>query len=228
MKKIGLVGGLGWVSTLEYYRLINTYIREQRGGHYSAHIIMESLDEGEFIDKQKMDPSGKVCEKMIVDAVGVLLRAGAEVCANGIHRFESAIYKAHKIKIVHIAEATAFDVHREGINKVGLLGVKMTMEGDFYKNKLNNYGVDLLIPEKNERSAIHHKIITELVLNEFQENTKMYFTQVIKQLNDCGAQGVILGCTEIPLLMNAFEIEGIRLFSTTDIHCKAIVELALA
>ena len=231
MKKIGLIGGLGWVSTLEYYRLINTYIREQRGGHFAAHIIMESLDEGEFIARQQANPSGKVCEKMVVDAVGVLIDAGAEVialCANGIHRFESAINKKYGVNIVHIAQATADEIHRQGFHKVGLLGVKATMEGDFYKNKLSNHGVELLIPNNSERDAIHHKIITELVLNDFQNNTQMYFTKVIKQLSDSGAQGVILGCTEIPLLINSQEIDGIRLFSTADIHCKAIVDHALA
>ena len=136
MKKIGLVGGLGWVSTLEYYRLINTYIREQRGGHFAAHIIMESLDEGEFIARQQADPSGYVCEKMVVDAVGVLIDAGAEVialCANGIHRFESAINKKYGVNIVHIAQATADEIHRQGFHKVGLLGVNILKSCEFLR-----------------------------------------------------------------------------------------------
>ncbi len=231
MKKVGLVGGLGWVSTLEYYRLINSYVREQRGGHRSAHIIMESLDEGEFRAQQQADPSGKRCEKMIVDAVGILVNAGAEVialCANGVHRFEPVIKKNYDVDIVHIAEATAMKIKNEGFNNVGLLGVKATMEGDFYKNKLNALGIDLLIPNNIERDNIHNKIISELVLNIFTNDTKIHFTTVIKQLSLSGAQGVILGCTEIPLLINAGEIVGIPLFSTTEIHCRAIVEQALS
>ncbi len=231
MKKIGLVGGLGWVSTLEYYRLINAYVRALRGGHYSAHIIMESLDEGAFLDQQRADTTEKSCEKMIVDAVGVLVDGGAEVialCANGVHRFESEIKKNHNIDIVHIAEATAMKIQSEGITQVGLLGVKATMEGAFYQNKFNECGIDLLIPNNVERSKIHNKIISELVLNNFRNDTKAYFTHVIEQLSASGAQGVILGCTEIPLLINEGEINGIRLFSTTEIHCRAIAEQALA
>lgn len=230
MKKIGLVSGLGWVSTLEYYRLINTYVREKRGGHYSAHIIMESLDEGAFIDQQAADPSGLACEKMIVDAVGVLVDGGAEVialCANGIHRFESAIKQKHGIDIVHIADATAFAIKSEGINQVGLLGVKATMEGEFYKSRLNEFNIELLIPNKSDRENIHDKIVSELVLNIFNNETKGYFAQVIKQLGIAGAQGLILGCTEIPLLIKENECNGVRLFSTTEIHCRAIVENAL-
>jgi len=230
MKKIGLVGGLSWVSTLEYYRLINIYAREQCGGHHAAHIIIESLDEGKFIELQQADPSGKRCEKMIVDAVAVLVAGGAEVialCANGVHRFASAIKQHHAVEVVHIAEATAKEVQREGISKSGLLGVKATMEGIFYKDKLNELAIELLIPNPVERDNIHHKIISELVLNDFQPKTKAYFSDVIKQLSLSGAEGVILGCTEIPLLMNSNEIEGIRLFSTTEIHCRAIVEQAL-
>jgi len=230
MKKIGLVGGLGWVSTHEYYRLINTLMREQRGGHYAAHIILESLDEGAFIDHQQADPSGLQCEKMIVDAVGRLLISGAEVvalCANGVHRYGSAIKAAHNIDIIDIAKETAAFIHQEGITDVGLLGVKATMEGSFYGAALAPHGISLLIPEKIERDKIHEKILTELVLNRFENTTQDYFIEVITHLHLKGAKGIILGCTEIPLLLPVQEINNIPVFSTTLIHCQAIVKHAL-
>ena len=231
MKKIGLVGGLGWVSTLEYYRLINSYVREQKGGHYSALIIIESLDEGAFLEKQKADLSGEACQKMILEAVGVLIEGGAEVialCANGIHRFESEIRKMYDINIVHIAEATATTIKSERIEKVGLLGVNATMEGDFYKSRLSAANIDLLIPNKVDREGIHSLILSELVLNIFRHETQLYFSKVIEQLQNSGAQSVILGCTEIPLLIKSDELNGIKLFSSTEIHCREIVKQALS
>jgi len=230
MKKIGLVAGLSWVSSLEYYRLINTYIREQLGGHRSAHLIMESLDEGEFLHLQKIDPTEAKCEQMIVDAVGVLLDGGAEVialCANGLHRFEDAIYKVHGIHIVNIAEATALEAQSLGIQNVGLLGVKATMEGSFYRQVLNTHGIEMLIPNESERERVHDKIVSELVLNDFRDETEEYFLDVMGDLLSDGAEGVILGCTEIPLLVKQDNIDGKHLLATTEIHCKAIVKSAL-
>jgi len=230
MKKIGLVGGLGWVSTHEYYRLINTLVREQRGGHYAAHIILESLDEGAFIDHQQADSSGLQCEKMIVDAVGRLLTSGAEIvalCANGIHRYASAIKAAHNIEIIDIAKETAAFIRQTGITDVGLIGVKATMEGSFYEAALKANGISLLVPEQAEREKVHEKILAELVLNRFEKSTRDYFIDVITHLYLKGGKGVILGCTEIPLLLPMQKINNIPVFSTTLIHCQAIVKHAL-
>lgn len=229
MRKIGLVAGLSWVSSLDYYRLINTYARQKLGGHRSAHLVMESLDEGEFLALQRADPSEKRCEQMIVDAVGVLINGGAEVlalCANGLHRFEAAIKQSHGRDIVNIAEATALAVQARGIKTVGLLGVKATMEGTFYSQKLHAHGITILTPTETERVLIHHKIVSELTLNEFRADTQESFLQVMRRLVAQGAEGVILGCTEIPILIKNDNLDGTPLFSTTEIHCQAIVHAA--
>ncbi|QUM80310.1 amino acid racemase [Moritella sp. 5] len=231
MKKIGLVGGLSYVSTLEYYRLINAMVRQELDGHSSARLVIESLDEREFLDKQKEDETEKACEEMIVDAVGSLINADAEVialCANGLHRFEAAIREAHGIELINIAEATAATLSGQHIYQAGLLGVKATMEGDFYKEKLLKYGVVPIIPDTSERNLVQEKIVSELVLNQFTLETKNEFYSIIEQLIDQGSQGIILGCTEIPLLITEPLWQGVPLFSTTEIHCRAIVNSALS
>ncbi|XAG09411.1 aspartate/glutamate racemase family protein [Vibrio metschnikovii] len=134
MKKIGLVGGLSWVSTLEYYKLINVFTNQSLGGHKSAHVLIESLDEGLFLDNQNNDPTEKLCEKMIVDAVDVLVSGGAEVvalCANGLHRFMPAMKDKYDVEFVDIRDATAKAIQSFGLDRVGLIGVQKTMETEF-------------------------------------------------------------------------------------------------
>lgn len=230
MKKIGLVGGLGWVSTLEYYKLINVLTNQNLGGHKSAHVLIESLDEGLFLENQSKDPTEKLCEKMIVDAVEVLVSGGAEVvalCANGLHRFMPAIKAKHDVKFVDIRDATAKSIQKVGLDRVGLIGVQKTMETEFYKGVLKNLSIEAVVPDLGSRKYIHQKIVSELVLNEFSSETKHGFLSVIEELVEQNVQGVILGCTEIPLLLTASEHKGIPLFSTTEIHCREIVERAL-
>lgn len=230
MKKVGLVGGLGWVSTLEYYKLINVITRQKLGAYSSAHVLLESLDEGLFLENQGKDPTEKLCEQMIVDAVGVLVSGGAELvalCANGLHRFIPAIKATYDIEIVDIRDATAKVIQNMGLDCVGLIGVQKTMETDFYKRILQAAGIESVVPELASREYIHQKILSELVLNEFSVETKHGFLSVIEGLIDKGVQGVILGCTEIPSLLTDSEHKGVPLFSTTEIHCREIVERAL-
>lgn len=227
MKKIGLVGGLGWVSTLEYYKLINTFTNEKLGGHRSAHVLIESLDEGAFLDNQDKDPTEQLCENMIIEAVGVLVTGGAEIvalCANGLHRFMDTITAKYDVDIVDIRDATAKSIQAMGLDSVGLIGVQKTMETNFYKTTLQAYGIEAVVPEETSRKYIHQKIISELVRNEFSADTKQGFLSVIEDFIDMKAQGVILGCTEIPILLASPEHKGVPLFSTTEIHCRAIVE----
>lgn len=231
MKKIGLVGGLGWVSTLEYYKLINIFTNQNLGGHKSAHILIESLDEGLFLENQSKDPTEKLCEKMIVDAVGVLVAGGAEVialCANGLHRFMPAIKGKYDVELVDIRDATAKSIQKAGLSRVGLIGVQKTMETDFYKDTLQSRDIEVVVPELGARAYIHEKIVSELVLNEFSEATKQGFLSVIEELLEKQVQGVILGCTEIPLLIPGSEYKGVPLFSTTEIHCREIVDTVLS
>ncbi|ASU24228.1 aspartate racemase [Vibrio qinghaiensis] len=230
MKKIGLVGGLGWVSTLEYYKLVNVFTNQNLGGHKSAHVLIESLDEGLFLENQSKDPTEKLCEKMIVDAVDVLVSGGAEVialCANGLHRFMPIIEAKYDAEFVDIRDATAKSIQKMGLDRVGLIGVQKTMETQFYKGVLQSSSIEVVVPESDSREYVHQKIVSELVLNEFSVETKHGFLSVIEELVEHNAQGVILGCTEIPLLLTASEHKGIPLFSTTEIHCREIVERAL-
>jgi len=229
MRKIGLVGGLSWVSTAEYYRLINELVRVKLGGHHSAHILLESLDESRFLEMAQLDSSEKLCEKMIIEAVDVLRNGGADVialCANGVHRFEPAIKMACNVDIVHIANSTAKEVADANITNVGLLGVMKTMEGDFYRDKLLERNIIVHTPSEAEKKLVHEKIMSELVLGKFTKETENLFVNICMSLNENGAEGVILGCTEIPLLMKNVKSLPIKLFSTTEIHCKAIVDAA--
>lgn len=229
-KKVGLVGGLSWVSTLEYYRQINVLTNERRGGHTSAHIVIESLDEGLFLEYQNSDPTEALCERMIVDAVGVLVAGGAELvalCANGLHRFRPAIEARYDIAFVDVRDATARAIREHGLNRVGLIGVQKTMETDFFKDVLRSHGIEAVVPEATSRHYVHQKIVAELVANVFREDTREGFRSIIEELVERGAQGVILGCTEVPLLLRASHHEGIHLFSTTDMHCREIVTRAL-
>ncbi|WP_447928978.1 MULTISPECIES: aspartate/glutamate racemase family protein [unclassified Vreelandella] len=230
MKKIGLVGGLGWVSTLEYYKHINVLTHQECGGHKSAHLLIESLDEGLFLENQSSDPTEKLCEKMILDAVEVLVSGGAEVvalCANGLHRFMCSIKARYDVELVDIRDATAKSIQKMGLDRVGLMGVQKTMETEFYKGALQNFGIEAIVPEQASRNYVHQKIVSELVLNDFSEATRHGFLSVIEELIAQEAQGVILGCTEIPLLITDSEHKGVPLFSTTEIHCREIVERAL-
>jgi aspartate racemase len=230
MKKIGLVGGLGWVSTQEYYRLVNTITNQKLGGHRSAHVLIESLDEGAFLESQSKDPTEKMCEAMIVDAVSVLVSGGAEIvalCANGLHRFMPALESQFNVEFVDIRKATALSIQQMGLHSIGLLGVQKTMESDFYTSVLSDYRIDTLIPTSESRVFVHDKIISELVLNCFVDETKQRFLSIVEELIGEGAQGIILGCTEIPLLLISAEHKGIPLFSTTEIHCREIVNRAL-
>jgi aspartate racemase len=230
LKKIGLVGGLGWVSTLEYYKLINTFINQRLGGHNSAHIIIESLDEGRFLENQSKDITEKLCEEMILDAVDVLVCGGAEVvalCANGLHRFMPTIKAKYDVEVVDIRDATAKSIRNLGLDRVGLIGVQKTMETEFYKSVLKRHSIKSVVPESDSRKYIHEKIISELVLNKFSPETKHGFLSVIEELIDNNVQSVILGCTEIPLLLTVSEHNGVPLLSTTEIHCREIVESAL-
>ncbi|WP_447528690.1 aspartate/glutamate racemase family protein [Vreelandella sp. TE19] len=230
MKKIGLVGGLGWVSTLEYYKHINILTNQECGGHKSAHLLIESLDEGLFLENQNNDPTEKLCEKMILDAVEVLVSGGAEVvalCANGLHRFMCSIKARYDVELVDIRDATAKSVQRMGLDRVGLMGVQKTMETEFYKGVLQSSGIETIVPGPSSRKYVHQKIVSELVLNEFSEATRHGFLSVIDELVEQEAQGIILGCTEIPLLIKNSKYKGVPLFSTTEIHCREIVERAL-
>jgi aspartate racemase len=230
MKQIGLVGGLGWISTAEYYRLLNVGVRDELGGHRAARVLVDSLDEQEFLNSRAGDPSEEGCEALIVGSVARLAAAGAEVialCANGLHRFAPAILEQTGVEVIDIAQATVEAVEAAGLERVGLLGVKKTMEGEFYRSQCEQHGIEVLVPDEDTRAYVHDRIMDELTLGIFTDDTRTRFLNASQALVDRGAQGVILGCTEIPLLLDN-DAADFPLFSTTAIHCDAIVRAALA
>ncbi|KOH42848.1 aspartate/glutamate racemase family protein [Sunxiuqinia dokdonensis] len=227
MKTIGLVGGTGWVSTMEYYRLINLLMNEKKGGLHAARIIIYSLNFGEIEAMQQKND--KLSIMLTLKHAALKLEAAGADCvmlgANTMHQFADDVQQALRVPLLHIAEATASTISQAGLRKVGLLGTKYTMELDFYKEKLAEQSVDTLIPEDNDRTFIQHCIMHELVLNQFLPESKARFLSIIQQLQARGAEGIILGCTEIPLLIEQTDCD-LPLFNTTEIHARAAVEFS--
>ena len=229
MKTIGLVGGMSWESSLEYYRIINEAIKEKLGGFHSAKCIMYSVD---FEEIEKLQHQGKWDEAtdLMIDAARRVEKGGADfvvICTNTMHKMASAVQKSINIPLLHIADVTAKKIKERGLKKVGLLGTKFTMEEDFYRMRLQEkHGLEVIIPEEEERLTIHSILYSELVMGEIKKISKEAFQKIIENLVTRGAEGVILGCTEIPLLVKQEDYE-IPLFDTTTIHARAAVEYAL-
>lgn len=230
MKKIGMIGGLSWVSTAAYYQRLNEIAQERAGGVTSAHIILESVNRERYVEyviRQKNEDAA--CE-MILSAAKSVEAGGADfivISCNDVHRFVPAVAPQIGIPFLHIAEVTAQAIKQQSLTKVALLGVMKTMEGDFYQRILGQHGIETLVPAPPERDYVHDMIMDEMVANLFTDETKAGYLSLIDTLNGRGAEGVILGCTEIPLLLSADEIP-IPSFSTTELHCQAAITKALA
>ncbi len=229
MKKIGLIGGMSWESSMVYYELINLKVRELLGGFHSASCIMESLDFAE-IEKLQHEDDWEGLGKMMVQAAQNLEKSGAEVivlCTNTMHLLSDKIRQNISVPFLHIAESTGKNILEQKIKKVALLGTKFTMEKDFYKNiLLHKFGIEVIIPVKDDREIVHDIIYKELVQGELNDNSRSKMVEIIKKLELAGAEGVILGCTEIPLLIKQKDV-NIHVFDTTKIHAKDAVAFAL-
>lgn len=228
MKTIGIIGGLTWVSTIEYYRLINEMVNERLGGNETAKVLLYSVNFGEIKKLTEAGDWNKIAI-IICEAAQKLEIAGADcllIGANTMHHIYDKIKAAVKIPVIHIATVTANAIKQNGLNKVALLGTKYTMKLDFYKNKLAEQGIDTLIPEDSAIEMINSAIYNELGKNIFLPATKAAFLKTINQLVTAGAQGIILGCTEIPLLIKQSDC-NIPLFDTGYLHAKAAVDFAL-
>lgn len=227
MKTIGLVGGTGWVSTMEYYRLINLLMNEKKGGLNAARIIIYSVNYGEI--DQLTQKGDQFSIMLTLKHAALKLESAGVDCillgANTVHQFAEDIAQDLRIPLIHIGEETATTIARSGLKKVGLLGTRYTMEMDFYKEKLNDQSIDVLTPEEDDRNFIHQCINNELLLNQFLPESRQRFLNIIEQLKAKGAEGIILGCTEIPLLIKQEDC-NIPLFNTTEIHARAAVEFA--
>jgi aspartate racemase len=228
MKILGLIGGTSWVSTQDYYKLINEGINEKLGGLNFAECMIYSFNYADIKHNNDANDWDKTLA-MITAASLSLKHGGAEaivLCANTMHLIADKLEQNIQLPIIHIASATANAITASGIKKVGLLGTKFTMERDFFTNKLSEKGIEAIIPDDEERDFLHYTIFEELGRGIISLDTKQYYINVINKLITRGAEGIILGCTEIPLLINSNDV-AIPLFDTTSIHAKAAVEFAL-
>lgn len=222
MKTIGLIGGMSWESTVTYYRIINKVIKEQLGNLHSAKCILYSVD-FEDIEKCQADGDWEKSGRILAEAAINIEKAGANfiiICTNTMHKVIGQIKEAVSIPILHIAEVTAEKLLVKNISKVALLGTKYTMEQEFYKSKLIEKGIDVLIPDSKSIEKVNQTIYEELCLGMIKDSSKKVFLNIIEELSKRGAEGIILGCTEIGLLVNQKDTE-VPLFDTTIIHAEA-------
>jgi aspartate racemase len=229
MKTIGMIGGAGWPSTLEYYRIINQETNRRLGGLNSAKIILSSFNYGEIDLLNKKEDHAGVYE-LVLDAANRLKKASVDfliICANTMHQYVDALENETGLKIVHIADATAKEIKKNNITTIGLLGTRFTMEMDFYKKRFNQFGIETLVPGKPDRDFIHAAIMNELLKEQFKADTKNRFLKIIDELENRKADGIVLGCTEIPLLINQDDVE-LPVFNTLEIHALAAVDFALS
>ena len=225
MKTAGLIGGMSWESTSEYYKKINEGIKEQLGGLHSGKILMYSFDFDEIEVLQHKNQWDELAE-MLVDAGIRLKKAGADflaICTNTMHKVADEVAERTGLKVLHIADVTAEAIIQKNKNTVALLGTNFTMSEDFYKKRLNDkYNIEVMIPEEKERERIHRVIYDELCCGIVKSQSKSEFITIINNLKEKGAEGVILGCTEIPMLIEQKDLD-IRVFDSMKLHAGAIV-----
>ena len=229
-KVIGLIGGMSWESSAEYYRIINQTVRARLGGLRSARCLMWSFDFGEIEALQHAGRWDDAAAEMIA-AAQRLERGGADfvvICTNTMHRMADQVQAAIGLPLLHIADPTAAKIRSTGLRKVGLLGTAFTMEHDFYKGRLvDQHGLDVLVPGEDDRALVHRVIYEELVQGRAEPSSRQAYREVIARLVERGAEAVILGCTEIMLLVRP-EDSAVPLFDTTALHAEAAVDLAVA
>jgi aspartate racemase len=229
MGKIGLLGGMSWESSAEYYRIANELVRERLGGLHSARLVMASLD---FADIEPLQVAGRWDEAgaMLAEAARGLEAAGADLlvmCTNTMHMVADHVQSAVDIPLLHIADVAARAARDAGLDSVGLLGTAFTMEQSFYRDRLAGHGLDVLVPPEEDRAEVHRIIYEELCLGRVLEESRQTFREVITRLVGAGAQGIILGCTEIELLVSSADSTR-PVFPTTRLHVQAAIEASLS
>ena len=228
MKTIGLIGGMSWESSLEYYRLINEEVKRQLGGFHSAKCLLYSVDFDEIENYQRNGEWDKATAVMI-DAAHRLERGGADfvvICTNTMHKMADEVQTAIRIPLLHIVDAVAHEIHSKGIQKVSLLGTRFTMEENFYVKRLQNHQLQVLIPDLEDRKIVHRVIYEELVMGKTLSASRDEYKRIINQLCQEGAEGIVLGCTEIGLLIKPEDV-NIPVFDTTIVHAITAVNVAL-
>ncbi|UFU08007.1 aspartate/glutamate racemase family protein [Ruania halotolerans] len=229
MRRIGLLGGMSWESSIEYERLLNEGVWERLGGVASADLIVRSYN---FAEIERLQAAGEwdTAGAMLAADARLLQDAGAELillCTNTMHRVADAIEAALDVPFLHLADATADAVHAAGLDAVGLLGTRYTMEGDFYRGRLTARGLSVLVPDEPDRTTVHQVIYDELVQGRIETASKAHYLAAIDRLIERGAQGIIAGCTEIELLITGEDVP-VPFFPTTRLHVQRALELALA
>ena len=229
MKTIGMIGGMSWESSLEYYRIINEAVKEQLGDLHSAKSLMYSVDFAE-IEVLQRESRWQDATQVMIEAARAVEAGGADfliICTNTMHKMADEVQQSIAIPLLHIADATAEAVKAQGLHRVGLLGTRFTMEQDFYRGRLvEKYALDILVPESADREIVHRVIYDELVLGKIESDSKAEYLRIIAALAQAGAEGIILGCTEIGLLISQTDC-SLPLFDTTRIHALAAVQFAL-
>jgi len=229
MKTIGLIGGMSWESTVTYYQVVNRFVASRLGGLHSARVAMHSV---EFHELQELQHEGRWQEvgTLLAAAARSVARAGADflvLCTNTMHIVAPQIEAAVDLPLLHIADATAEHARERGVSKVGLLGTRFTMEEDFYKGRLHEqHGLEVVVPEEHDRAVVHRVIYEELCQGQVEAASRAEFQRIVGAMQRAGAGGVVLGCTEIGLLLRPEDAE-VPLFDTARLHAEAAARLAL-
>ncbi len=230
MRTIGIIGGTSWESSIEYYRILNETVKEKLGGLHSSKCLMYSVEFHEVVDLMQAGDWNSL-SVLMQKAAAIVKNGGADflvICSNTLHRYASEIEENIGITVHGIADATAQEIKKLSIRKVGLLGTKYAMEGDYYKNTLQGkYGIETMIPDKEAREHIDSIIFKELCVGAIKDDSRKYMVDIIDQLHSKGAEAIVLGCTEIPLLIKQKDV-SIPVFDTMTIHAISAVEKALA
>ncbi|MDO5070467.1 MAG: aspartate/glutamate racemase family protein [Neisseria zoodegmatis] len=229
MKTIGIIGGMSAESTVLYYQIINRETNARLGGNHSADIVMHSVDFEKIVRLQKAG-DWAAAGAVLAESARKLEGMGADVlvlATNTMHKIADVIEQAVRIPLLHVVDATAAAVKAKGLSRVGLLGTRFTMSDGFYSERMAKQGVEIMVPSENEQAEIHRIIFEELCLNKIQAGSKAYYQQVVRRLQEQGAEGVILGCTEIGLLLKENDCP-LPLFDSAEIHALAAVDFALS
>lgn len=228
MRTLGLLGGMSWESTIPYYRIINQTVKEKLGGLHSAKIVLFSIDFDEMAQLQHAgDWDGAAA--MLCRAAQGLRAAGAEsivICTNTMHKVAEQVERAAGIPLLHVVDVVSDELYRRGLKKIGLLGTRFTMEQDFYRNRLWANGIEAIVPNADDRDTIHRVIYEELCKGVVREESRKAYREIIARLIEDGAQGIVLGCTEIAMLIGPNDC-AVPTFDTTEIHARAAALCAM-
>ena len=228
MQTLGLIGGFSWVSTVEYYKFINQGVNDKLGGLEFPQCVIYSFNYAD-IKKYNNTDNWEMTFQLVLKACNDLKKCdvkGIVLCANTMHRIADRLEEETGLPVIHIASATAKEIKRKGLKKIGLLGTKFTMELDFFKSKLLDKGIEVIIPNEDDREFLHNTIYDELGKGIFKQKTKLRYLRIISDLINSGAEGIVLGCTELPLIIQESDVL-VPIFDTTLLHSNAAVEFAL-